>query len=151
MVQIGTVSRGTLREDDLLECFSDELRGLLRRCRDAELRKDVRNWLDAVGTILDEDKPEMVCDGGDLLDRFAPPYMYFGTLEGDASDFGFWPDIEALDEAADEEDGVVKVSAGDAWPSGLRAAGIDFVAEVSDHGNVSLRRACNGQTVWSCV
>lgn len=67
-------------------------------------------------------------------------------------DYGFWPDLEGLEHAARSKDGVIKVSAGSAWPPLWTTSGrdIQFVMEVNDHGNLTLysRRR---QEVWSCV
>ena len=97
---IGSISRGTLRTVDLLEAFADELDRLESESDDvAEARAVLTlhnaGWL----TIADSDEAsELVQALQDALNEFAPSYCYFGTHEGDGSDFGFWPSMEAIDE-----------------------------------------------------
>lgn len=89
-------------------------------------------------------------EGLEALSAYCLPYMRFDrSPEGE---YGFWPDLETLEEDASNGDGVIKVTAGDAWPPLWTSEGRDlnFVVEVNDHGNVTLysRRRVE---VWSCV
>lgn len=107
-IQEGTVVQATLRTDDLLEAFSDELHRL-----DPWRAKVIRNaypdpyaWLESrrkyrPNSRLDffGDAPEKIAEEAsflvnevlpEALDSHAPQGMHFGVLEGDASDFGFW-------------------------------------------------------------
>ena len=75
--QVGSISTGTLVTQDLIEAFESELEYL--------------------GVPFDCHNPNE-CDDTDhldyltaLLEEQAPDYCYFGTLEGDGADFGFWP------------------------------------------------------------
>lgn len=101
--QIGTTSEGTLRTDDLLEAFADELRTLIRKNkgkRGIDL-PGKRSLLNAVDRFLERENDDSDAwqdaadawfqDLMDALESFAPPYAYFGTLEGDGACFGFWP------------------------------------------------------------
>lgn len=95
--ELGSVSTGTLRIEDLLEAFSYELEVLVqdnaefwcgdagRECRDAYMRtvwaaREVDS--DAAAYSLDEIS--------DALNEFAPSGAYFGAHPGDGADFGFW-------------------------------------------------------------
>ena len=60
----------------------------------------------------------------------------FGTLEGDGSDFGFWPDMSAIDELPRISD-----------PG--EADEHDECAFVNDHGNVSVY--CGGKLIIDFV
>jgi hypothetical protein len=89
-VEPGSISHGTLREEDLITAFLGELRRLdperakaaedLHMVEAAEMDADSREWL---LTFL-----------FDTLEEYAPEDCYFGAHVGDGSDFGFWP-VEA--------------------------------------------------------
>lgn len=100
----GSVSTGTLRQEDLLPAFSDTLDALLMderlpippdvAERNTNLVTEARSLLaldgwtdeqnDSVNWLVNESLP-------DALGEYAPEGYYFGTLEGDGADFGFWP------------------------------------------------------------
>lgn len=137
---IGSISHGTLRSQDLIIAFSDELR---RLDPDADLIKeaDATHTLWAAGwtSLYDlEEANELVDALQDALSEHAPPYCYFGTNEGDGSDFGFWPNMDAIEELPKISD-----------PSEVEAMGEDCVY-VNDHGNVTVYGA-DGSVLWDCV
>ena len=101
--QLGSISTGTLRTEDLLPIFADTLKAL--------------PWLDGIQSnsvmfselLADADKYQSVDTEDDAeiasevlenlteaLSAICPPFVYFGTLPGDGADFGFWPDWDAL-------------------------------------------------------
>jgi hypothetical protein len=44
-----------------------------------------------------EDSAAFILDDvTDALVALAPPHVYFGSLEGDGADFGFWPSPEPI-------------------------------------------------------
>ena len=119
MIIEGTIIEGTLRPEDLLPAFfsalkeiapatakvrlegtySEELQhainGTLEEYLAGSSDKTVKageNWEVRVDT--NQDRHEYVAWAieaiSDDLDANAPDGFYFGTLEGDASDFGFW-------------------------------------------------------------
>ena len=97
---IGTISHGTLRPQDLLRSFSEAYKqycqgeGFLNA-----LYEEAQNYADLLdrnnGTMTDEDHETL----SEVLDALiehleviaARHDCYFGAIEGDASDFGFWP------------------------------------------------------------
>jgi hypothetical protein len=87
----------------------------------------------------------------DALQTLCPPFVYFGTLEGDGSDFGFWPDIDGLREnlavyqAWCELNNVVYDHDGEFE---LEEAGV--IVHVSDHGNVTVMDM-ERNVLWSVV
>ncbi len=125
---IGTVISGRLRDGDLRDAFEREL--------------------ESVGAVLNEsyeDVNEMI----DHLNEFAPPYLTFGTHEGDGADFGWWPMVEALDEDARYGD-VLKVNDLSEIPENYEGD----IMLVSDHGNVTYGYHVEGgqfHEVWSCA
>lgn len=159
--QIGSISSGTLRSEDLIQAFVDELEDLIRgngktgMANEGELKlvTEARDWLDSCesveddsvdigGTVYDDETgSELVNDLIDALNEYAPDYCHFGASEGDGADFGFWPSIDSLEEDARNEDRVLKVDAGDEP---------DFFMSVNDHGNVTLYRVTL-EEVWSVV
>lgn len=132
---IGSVSTGTLRTEDLLEAFSDELRLLVRQNKGKRgldlpgkrsLLKAVDRFLERENDDSDERRDSTDCfllDVMEALETFAAPYCYFGALEGDGADFGFWP-------SPDYSEDMPKF---DSVPDDFRG---DCLI-VSDHGNVT--------------
>lgn len=131
---IGSISHGTLRTEDLLETFSDEL----ARCApDNPLVAEAHAMLDQ----WDDNGPDsndLVGELMEALEEYAPSYCYFGAHEGDGSDFGFWPDMDAIDELP---------KFNDCTPDELPDE--DFIV-VNDHGNVTLYGA-DGKEIWAIV
>ena len=149
-IKFGTISHGTLRSEDLLEAFADEL-DYQRSCGaavDAEHGDRLRKLVDAARAVdpEHEDADELVAELQDALSELAPSYAYFGSTEGDGSDFGFWPDVNALEDAVRDGE-VTKVNAGDALPYDG-----EYMV-VTDHGNVTYVYVQDGtfHEVWSCV
>lgn len=95
----GTISWGSLRSQDLLKSFTDELERLAPFSY-KELRFEAREALEALERGEEpEHSSEIISDLIDALGHIASKHgFYFGTTEGDGSDFGFWP-IETSEEA----------------------------------------------------
>lgn len=138
---IGTISHGTLRSVDLLEAFADELNRLEE---DHHLVIEARAVLTLMANAwtIEESMPDAVSDLvnalQDALSEYAPPYCYFGTNEGDGSDFGFWPCMDSVNELPRVSD-----------PAEVEGMGEDCVF-VNDHGNVTVY-AADGSVIWDCV
>jgi len=147
-ITLGSVSLGTLRFSDLLPVFADELR---RLDPDHRLVKEADGWdgLDEeTGDVRsEEDADELLADLQDALNGFAPDYVYFGTHPGDGADFGWWPDLDRVDE--DRRDG--SLDSGDELPEDAQNGSLFL--HVSDHGNLELYRRDDGKwsLLWSCV
>lgn len=153
---IGSISTGTLRTEDLLPVFFDTLTSIKDNlCAD---NPDVRAMIKLLARIEARmDKASYYTSGKaeeDLealteeLESYAPPYTHFGSHEGDGADFGFWISWDSIEEAARDGE-LVKVDAGDEWPAS--AADAQFVLEVNDHGNATLFSALTKEEVWSVV
>lgn len=126
---LGSISSGTLQDADLIPTFTDTLLSL-SKLNDGDI--DLSLVLDALENALND---------------LSPPFCYFGTHEGDGTDFGFWLDRDALQEAiADGE--ILKLPAGDPWPTNLGIAA--YVLEVNNHGNQTLFDLDHTE-VWSIV
>lgn len=79
-----TISHGTLRHEDLIPKFEILLREL-----DPIEFGHLHSWIEGQPGDA-EDHDEYVVRLVDALDAAAPEGWYFGTLEGDGSDYGFW-------------------------------------------------------------
>ena len=164
---IGTVSEATHRTEDLIPAFMSVLERYAPE-RYAQLSEECPQ------TLEDGEYPdyESACAWleetlFDAMADIAPPYTYFGTHPGDGADFGFWPDIESLEEEARYGYGdAVKVDAGDRWEWDSRTGEVihwleedaqprkavaSLVMSVTDHGNVTLYDAKTRQEIWSVV
>lgn len=138
--RIGSVSHGTLLTIDLLEAFADELNRIETERDDVQEAYAVitlhnAGWLNIADS---EEAQELVNDLQDALNEFAPAYCYFGTNEGDGSDFGYWPLLDSVDELPRVSD-----------PAEVEGMGEDCVF-VNDHGNVTVYGA-DGSVLWDCV
>ena len=83
----GTVSHGTMRNEDLIPEFVWTLRTLDTDKEYADLITE------ACDLDLDYDSEQadyILADLFDALDALAPEGYYFGSHPGDGSDFGFW-------------------------------------------------------------
>jgi len=99
--EIGTISHGTLRPEDLIPAFL----GTLRDCSPAHAARIVHDhgedFIESCVTGLGPQNPSefasqsyLLDDLFDALSDIAPEGAYFGTIEGDGSDFGFWQNDE---------------------------------------------------------
>lgn len=127
---IGTISHGTLRPADLMHSFADELR-LYSPDHDRVKEADAVQTLWAAGwnDIFDSKQVSgLVYDLHDTLNAIAPPYCYFGIVEGDVSDFGFWPDMHQIED-------LPRISDPNEAPTG------EDCLFVNDHGNITVYSA----------
>ncbi len=89
--QLGSISTGTLKTEDLLPIFVAEATA-----------RGVR-FIDGAGNHFLTNEP-----GGrntptldlltEALNNLCPPFVYFGIHPGNGADFGFWPDWDDLEE-----------------------------------------------------
>lgn len=91
----GSVSEGTMREEDLIPAFWEVL-----EATDPERAKELQEEHDEVVVILTLDEPTQ--DQADqvvwflsenlwiAMEDMAPEGYYFGAHEGDGSDYGYW-------------------------------------------------------------
>jgi hypothetical protein len=164
---IGSVSHCTMRPEDLLPVFADELE---KRQTDgahddliAEARKLAARFESGEDPAAD-DVDGVMSDLFDALNDVAPPYCTFGANEGDGADYGFWPDIDRLEEDAgdvvDAGTDVLKVNdlgyadAAICEAVAERTSVPEFVMLVNNHGNVTLYRpvvSVQFEEVWAVV
>lgn len=152
-VTLGSVSHGTMRDEDLIPSFAWELKHNTPdgATRFAKLLEECEAW-EAAETDDSEEEPEDGEQGSsDLVDalfealnEYAPDGCYFGAHHGDGADFGFW-----ISESFFEDFDGLKVSDTSEVPDDYEGA----VLHVNDHGNATLYTAHAGQLteVWSVV
>jgi len=96
-----SISWGTLNYEHILDAFIDfadshrkyvgtkvnlrEAKAILKRIKSASVARDNSKLMDAY-----EDAGEMISAFEDAFNEIAPIGTYFGSLEGDGSDLGFW-------------------------------------------------------------
>jgi len=150
---IGSVSSGTMRNQDLIPSFLWEANRL-------RLTRDERNEVRAIqkrvnkvtnGEFGDSDAywqaEESEWDLGnlfDILENHSLPYFYFGAHEGDGADYGWW-----LSSCFEEDFDGLKVGDLSEVPTGYSGE----VLHVSDHGNMTLYAYSRGRgrEVWGVV
>lgn len=169
-LQIGSISEGTLRPEDLIDRYLDELERIVLSRKERGRVRSIRASYDAAigntrseywNDIASEDLQEL----SEMMENHCPDYSYFGTSEGDGASFGIWPSIDSLEDDAIEHSryldprdprsryaSVLKMAAGDEFPS-ARKATVSHIMEVSDHGNVTLYRRSGNRwiEVWAVV
>ena len=132
--QLGSISTGTLRTEDLIPAFRAALEATGNQGALAlhEAPVDERDELATLEIALQE-----AC----------PPFIYFGTLEDDGADFGFWPDMDRLNEELQwERDHYPD----DSVPDELTLDDDGVIVQVSDHGNVTVMDM-ERNVLWSVV
>jgi hypothetical protein len=147
--EIGTSSHGTMQHCDLIPTFADDLRVFANQADNADHLKlcDEADAIDFDADDYDDEDASYTLDElCDALNEYAPPYCYFGANEGDCSDYGFWPSIEAFEDACRDGE-VLKVDDLSEAPERL-PDGVEYIAVVNDHGNVTLYRP---KLVWESV
>ena len=132
--QLGSISTGTLRTEDLLEAFHSTIAA---SGTPPALAED--GYVDGGAQYSDGELLEVYTE---QLESLCPPFVYFGTLEGDGADFGFWPDIETIQE-------IVNIAECDA-SQGISCPDDGVIVQVSDHGNVTVMDM-ERNVLWSVV
>ena len=138
-ITIGTLIHGTLRDEDLLPAFADELERVRASDTDhAILIDDARH--PEVFTTDTYTAADIVNDLQDALTEYAPSHMYFGNTS-DGSDFGWW--------TTDPRDtcDVVDIMGGNGAYVDTECG---LYVQVSSHGNISVYELA-GAEVWSAV
>lgn len=84
----GTLIHGTLRDEDLIPAFM----GLLKDLDEDRAREVAESWgyETTPADIGYAARGELTAELMDALNEVAPEGYYFGSIEGDGSDFGFW-------------------------------------------------------------
>lgn len=151
---IGSISHGTLRTEDLLHSFGNELEWQINRNGEFLSRPENFPMRDRLAKLLGESRDawnddaasELVVELQDALNEFAAPYCSFSAHCGDGSDFGFWPmDMEEIKEQIE-----FTSSTDQEFPDD------DFSGEwlhINERGNCTLYVRLDGKDseIWSLV
>lgn len=141
----GTVSEGTMLQEDLIPAFLDVLEQMDDlTLQDADLVRHIRGNIELgnyYGSVLAADDLVVLSDA---LNAYAPEGGYFGAHPGDGSNCGFW-----LSESFAEDFDGLKVSDLSEIPLGCTGE----VLHVNDHGNTALYSCAGGKLteVWAVV
>lgn len=141
---VGTISQGTLKDEDLRDPLLAVLRDLVV----------------VVGNTDDLSIDEII----DLINENLPTFLYCGAHEGDGADIGIWIDHDRIIDAEVDQE-LIRVESGTDWTVNketdqiaiwgnnydLKTACPDYVLEVSDHGNATLKDATTKDTIWSVI
>ena len=149
---LGSISAGTMRPEDLIPCFLSELRSQkpLRRAH-AKLAKGIEwrayEWsqsIEGMEYFNSDDAHEDLNVLADALSEYAPTYFYFGAHPGDGADYGYW-----LSEGFQDDFDGLTVSDLSEVPKGHSGE----VLHVNDHGNMTLYACSRGRLreVWGLV
>jgi len=130
--ELGTIIHATMRPEDLIPAFMDALKEYnperVVHFGDVDF-DDIEQWV--------EDHPEEASwtleDLFNYLEEVAPPFCYFGSKEGDGSDYGFWLSTDSVEQA--RVDGELPSGGEIPDPSTVKEG--QFL-QVSDHGNATL-------------
>jgi hypothetical protein len=137
-IKIGTVSEGTIKPQDLIPCFVDVL-----TAGGGKVSLSLwfsRGFREMIGDDDHDYWESGACQADldslfDALDQIAPDYCRFSAHPDDGADFGFWPDLESLDQSVVDGE-TIKINDLADLPDDLD--GFQHVMLVTDHGNVTL-------------
>lgn len=131
MKNIGSISSGTMRAEDLIPCFvgvilSQKPVKRAHRTQACAIRRDMerKGYYESDQSSHDLEKLF------DILDELSEPYFYFGAHPGDVADYGWWLSEDAIQEI--EDDGAVIY--GEEIPKGYEG----MVLDVNERGNITL-------------
>ena len=145
IAELGTISRDTMRPEDLIPCFRDRLVELDTAKEHVKLVEQVNNNLNDNGYYESDDYGTARCNWDleelfDALNEFAPPYSYFGAHEGNGSDYGFWVSVDMVNDDL-RNNTIINVDS-EEMP--------DHFVSINDHGNMTLYDR-NMDVIWSIV
>ena len=143
---IGSVSTGTMRTEDLMPAFADELSTLEMSETGVQLLADVEKFLGSPEALPGWDSEEaqwLMQELFDELDNHAPLHMRFGSHDGDGADFGFWPtDFDDCHR--------ITIDQGKNGDHTFVDTECNLLDETNDHGNMTVKEL-GGKIIWDCV
>ena len=146
-VNIGTLIHGTLRSEDLIPAFTNELAYLSDGQHPLIDEINQFDWYSEdirldIAESQQEYASDLVNDLIDALNEYAPAHTYFGTIEGDGSDFGFWADADSFEDCR-----IVGTPTDSEISMDLDC---EIYIHINDHGNVTTYDL-NRNEIWSVV
>ena len=146
--EIGSISTGTLRPEDLLPTFARELE---RHAPDHALVTAADDILNRLPDDWDGGgASELINEIQDALQEHCPPFVTFGAHPGDGADFGFWPDMERIQETltAATIGHTLTLPRNGEWEWTLEDDGV--IVATNDHGNVTVMDM-DRNVLWAVV
>ncbi len=143
---LGSISHGTMRSEDLVPRFIAAWHSVSP--------EDATNYAEAHADALDgtaEDAEEVLDDMLEslfnVLNEYTLPYTYFGSNDGDGSDYGVWIDNTKLEEDIDFEE------IGEGQPTGKNgtvhpSAEFKYLVTRDARGEVCALYGSNGLLIW---
>ena len=145
-ITAGTVSAGTMQPCDLIPAFMDALidngaadvaerltadyqRGYDWASDSGRLRVDDET-LDRIQEKHPDAASELITELFDELNELAPPFHYFGAIDGDGADYGFWVQVDQIRESIE---GATRLVSSEY----LVNLEDEVFWHVNDHGNVT--------------
>ena len=161
--QLGSISTGTLRPEDLLPAFIESLTatgGKIPEDLTCGTHLEYTNLpsYSSVG-VIDADDAFWQSDDArddvdaliDALEARCPPFVYFGSLPGDGADFGFWVDTEPLGDALQDGPADEPPTEGWDWDLGeYTLANHGVIVQVFGHGD-AIAMDMERNVLWSLV
>lgn len=143
---LGSISTGTLVDEELVKAMSNTLKELDEENMFSRLILEAELALDKPDTYADME--ELIFDLEEALGEFAPPCCYFGGNECDPADLGFWINWGYIEELIAEKR-LLQVSDLSEVPPDCQTD----VLLVNDHGNPSYytKKPWEGELVWTTV
>jgi len=103
-IQVGSVSSGTMRPEDLIPTFTGELLSIDRNNKVGNHVNRILNKSNADQLQEYFDSEDSGYDLDALFDELNNvcdlPYVHFGSHEGDGSDYGFWIEYNEVEDDA---------------------------------------------------
>jgi len=132
-IQLGSVSTGTLRTEDLIDALSGEIKYL--EIPDAHKILSEANGI----TDFDTENASFILEEMfEKLNEYAPPHMQFGSHDSDGANFGWWTtDFENCHTLSIDQGKFVDTECG-------------LYVEVNDHGSMTVKEL-GGAVIWDCV
>lgn len=93
-LQLGSYSEGTLKESDLIEMLNEVSNLVQMSSEDRKIMRALVSMAKKGGLDVSSYIDEMFT----VINRYTPPYTYFGSFEGDAACIGVWIDINSIKE-----------------------------------------------------
>ena len=146
--QLGSISTGTLLIEDIFPAYLDQLDKL---SPNSPLSKEVWAYMETGALLEEHENAWGIVEQIDLLlNELCPPFVYFGTLPGDGADFGFWPDMERLQETltAATVGHTLTLPRNGEWEWPIEDEGV--IVNTNDHGNVTVMDM-ERSVLWSVV
>ena len=154
-VQLGSISTGTLRTEDLMDAVIGEVEYLFGPRLINPPTQPVKNWGEMSAalrkaytdarTVTDYDSDDagyILDELIDALNEYAPAHVSLGMHPGDGADLGWWPtDFDGCDTVT-------------IYPFRGERTFVDteckLFVEINDHGNTTVKQL-GGDVIWATV